>query len=274
MTESRRQELEAICRQFRIDVLEIIHERQSGHTGGSFSVCEILAALYLECANINKDNYKDPSRDRIILSKGHASPMLYRCLAEKEIIKKEDLKSFRTLGGNLQGHPCSKKTPGVELSTGPLGLGLAAGVGMACSNKLLGNSAYTFVVMGDGEINEGTIWEGAMSAAKFGCERLVAILDWNKVQLDGKTADVMPMDNMPQRWEAFGWNVLECDGHDIAALCDTIEEAKTILNGKPTIVLANTVKGKGVSFMENTNKYHGKAIDDDEYSRAMAELRG
>lgn len=145
---------------------------------------------------------------------------------------------------------------------------------MTCSNKLLGNDAYTFVVLGDGEINEGTVWEGAMSAVKFKCDRLIAILDWNKVQLDGTAEDVMPMHNMAERWKSFGWNVMEVDGHDIGALCDAIMEAKSILNEKPTIVLANTIKGKGVSFMENTNKYHGKAIDDNEFERAMAELRG
>lgn len=272
--EKRTEELVKLCRQFRIETLEIIHQRQSGHTGGSFSACEILVALYMKCANISKENYEDSDRDRIILSKGHAAPMLYRCLAEKEIIEKEELKTLRMLGSRLQGHPCSRKTPGVELSTGPLGMGLSAGVGMTCSNKLLGNDAYIFVVLGDGEINEGTVWEGAMSAVKFKCDRLIAILDWNKVQLDGTAEDVMPMHNMAERWKSFGWNVMEVDGHDIGALCDAIMEAKSILNEKPTIVLANTIKGKGVSFMENTNKYHGKAIDDNEFERAMAELRG
>lgn len=274
MTTEKVDALKQLCKRFRIETVELIHERQTGHIGGSLSVCEILVALYMECANISKDNYTAPDHDRIILSKGHAAPMLYRCLAEIGIIEKEDLKSLRKLGSSLQGHPCSKKTPGVELSTGPLGMGLSAGVGMTCANALLKNNAYTFVVLGDGEINEGTVWEAAMSAVKFKCDHLIAILDWNKVQLDGMTEDIMPMHHMHERWASFGWNVESCDGHDIEKLCETINKAKSILNGKPTIILAHTIKGKGVSFMENTNKYHGKAVDDDEFHRAMAELKG
>ena len=260
MTSENIARLNTICRQYRIDTVELLHERQTGHAGGSLSVCEILVALYHECANINRDNYTSPERDRIILSKGHAAPMLYRCLAGVGIIDQAELHTLRKLDSRLQGHPCSRKTPGVELSTGPLGLGLSAGVGMACANRLLNSEAF--------------VLEGAMSAAKFGCDRLIAILDWNKVQLDGMTEQVMPMHDMEQRWRSFGWNVCRCDGHIIEQLCSAIEQLKAQRNGKPSIILADTVKGKGVSFMENTNKYHGKAIDDDEYRRAMAELKG
>ena len=200
--------------------------------------------------------------------------MLYRCLCEKGFFRKEAMHTLRQPGSRLQGHPCSAKTPGVELSTGPLGIGLSASVGMACANQLMGNDAYVFTVMGDGELNEGTIWEAAMSAVKFRCDHLIGIVDWNKVQLDGTTAQVMPMDHMEERWKSFGWNVLTCDGHKIAGIYTAIEKAKSMRNGKPCVILADTIKGKGVSFMEGTNKYHGKAVSDEEYAQAMKELGG
>lgn len=274
LTEEREKELEALCRQFRIDIISILHELQTGHAGGSLSECEILVTLYMECANISIENQYDSGRDRIVLSKGHGAPMLYRCLCEKGFFPKEEIHTLRQPGSRLQGHPCSAKTPGVELSTGPLGIGLSASVGMACANQLMGNDAYVFTVMGDGELNEGTIWEAAMSAVKFRCDHLIGIVDWNKVQLDGTTAQVMPMDHMEERWKSFGWNVLTCDGHKIAGIYTAIEEAKSMRNGKPCVILADTIKGKGVSFMEGTNKYHGKAVSDEEYAQAMKELGG
>lgn len=274
LSEKRAAELESLCRQFRMDVLTAIHAAQSGHTGGSFSVCEILTVLYMECADISPENLHDEGRDRVILSKGHAAPMLYRVLAEKGFFPKEELSTLRRPGSRLQGHPCAGRTPGVELSTGMLGLGLSAAVGMALAGRLSGRSYRVFAVLGDGEINEGTVWEAAMSAAKFKCSELVAVLDWNKVQLDGRTDEVMPMPDMADRWRSFGWNVFECDGHDVRALYECIEAAKAADNGRPGIVLANTVKGKGVSFMEGTNKYHGKAITDAEFAAAMRELGG
>lgn len=274
LTEERIRELEALCLQFRIDVISLLHEIQTGHAGGSLSVCEILVTLYMQCANISVENQRDNARDRIVLSKGHGAPMLYRCLCEKGFFPKEEMHTLRQPGSRLQGHPCSFKTPGVELSTGPLGLGLSASVGMACANRLMGNEAYVFTIMGDGELNEGTIWEAAMSAVKFQCDHLIGIVDWNKVQLDGATSQVMPMEHMQDRWKAFGWNVIICDGHDIAGLYEAIEDAKSRKNGKPSVILANTIKGKGVSFMEGTNKYHGKAITDEEYSQALKELGG
>ena len=196
LSEERIEKLEGLCRQFRKDVLTILHEVQTGHAGGSLSECEILTLLYLECANISKENQNQEDRDRIVLSKGHGAPMLYRCLAEKGFFPKEELHTLRQPGSRLQGHPCSAKTPGVELSTGPLGIGLSASVGMACANRLRGNDAYVYTVLGDGELNEGTVWEAAMSAAKFRCDHLIAIVDWNKVQLDGKAEEIMPMDCM------------------------------------------------------------------------------
>lgn len=274
LNKTRIAELEELCRRFRVEAIDLIHAVQTGHSGGSLSECEILVTLYMQCANISAENRNADDRDRIVLSKGHGAPMLYLCLAEKGFFPKEELKTLRQPGSRLQGHPCSRKTPGVELSTGPLGLGLSASVGMVLANRLNGNDAYVFTIMGDGEINEGTIWEAAMSATKFKCENLIAILDWNKVQLDGIAEDIMPMHDMDLRWKAFGWNVWECDGHSVEQLCDCIEAAKAAKNGKPNIVLAHTVKGKGVSFMEGTNKFHGKAITDEEYELAMIELKG
>ncbi len=274
MDTTRKAELEAKCLQFRRDVLTVIHKIQSGHTGGSFSVCEILAALYLEKANISPENWGDPARDRIILSKGHAAPMLYRLLAEKGFFPLSDLENLRQFGSHLQGHPCSRHTPGVELSTGPLGMGLSAGLGMALSNRLDGyDDTYVYVILGDGEINEGCIWEAAMSASKFKADHLIAILDNNKVQLDGTNDEIMPMGDLKAKWEAFGFYVIKVDGHDVEALCDAVDEAKAH-KGSPVLILADTVKGKGVSFMEGKNIYHGKPITDDEYTRAMAELGG
>lgn len=273
MTEERTRELACLCRQFRKEVLTTLFQVQTGHPGGSLSVCEILTALYMECANISPDNQRDDNRDRIVLCKGHAAPMLYRCLAEKGFFPLEELQTLRQPGSRLQGHPCALKTPGVELSTGPLGLGLSACVGMACAAKLEGWRGNVFAVLGDGELNEGTVWEAAMSAAKFACGNLVAIVDWNKVQLDGPTEEVMPIGDLEGKWRSFGWAVFRCDGHDIAAVVEAIEQAKAVQD-RPTVVLADTVKGKGVSFMEGKCAYHGKSLTQEEYTAAMAELGG
>ena len=274
LSNERVEELEALCHRFRIDILTLLHRLQTGHIGGSLSVCEILVTLYMACAHISPADIDMPNRDRIVLCKGHAAPMLYRCLCEKGFFPKSEMETLRQPGSRLQGHPCMTKTPGVELSTGPLGLGLSASVGMACANQLMGNQAYVFPVLGDGELNEGSVWEAAMSAAKFSCDHLIAIVDWNKVQLDGPSCDVMPMGDLSAKWNAFGWNVFSCDGHNIKELYAAIESAKALKNKRPCVILADTIKGKGVSFMEHTNKYHGKAVNDDEYQRAMAELGG
>lgn len=274
LSTQRVKELEALCLQFRIDILTLLHKLQTGHIGGSLSVCEILVTLYMACADITPENINSPDRDRIVLCKGHAAPTLYRCLCEKGFFPESEMETLRQPGSRLQGHPCMTKTPGVELSTGPLGLGLSASVGMACANQLLKNDAYIFPVLGDGELNEGTVWEAAMSAVKFSCDHLIAVVDWNKVQLDGAAKEVMPMGDLSGKWSTFGWNVFPCDGHSIKELYTNIEAAKALKNGRPCVILADTVKGRGVSFMENTNKYHGKAIDDDEFQRAMLELGG
>ena len=273
LTSERKTALERLCNEFRITLIERLHAAKTGHPGGSLSVCEILTSLYFEKANVDAANPKWEGRDRIILTKGHAAPMLYIALAEKGFFPKEELATLRQLDTRLQGHPSSKLTPGVELSSGPLGIGLSAACGMAIGLKLNNNPATVYAIMGDGEINEGTVWEACMSAVKFKLDNLIVILDRNHVQLDGTSDDIMPMDNLDDRFKSFGFEVVNCDGHDVASICDAIDYCKTV-KGRPSIIIAETVKGKGVSFMEGKNIYHGKLITDEEYTAAMAELRG
>lgn len=272
ITEERVTELQNLCRRFRIDVLKAINRAQSGHCGGSLSVCEILTLLYQEKAHLNPGNPQDPNRDRIILGKGHAAPMLYRNLAEKGFFPVSDLDNLRQFGSHLQGHP-TFHTPGVEMPSGPLGVGLGAAQGMALGLRLQKNPAHVYAVLGDGEIDEGTVWETAMSCAKFGLDNLTAILDYNKVQLDGTNEEVMPLGDVEAKWRAFGWHVLRCDGHDIRALSDTLDQALAH-KGQPTIVVADTIKGKGVSFMEGKSSWHGAALSDENLAIALKELEG
>ena len=309
MTNERKEELQRQCSKFRNDLIDLLYSIQTGHPGGSLSCTEILTSLYFEIMNVNPEDPEMEGRDHLILSKGHAAPMLYLVLAEKGFFPKEELKTLRQMDSMLQGHPCVHKTPGVELSTGPLGLGLSAGLGMAMADRIKGLDSYTYVVMGDGEIEEGCIWEAAMSASKFGADHLIGILDNNGVQLDGTLEEIMPMGDIRAKWEAFGWNVIPCDGHDVADICRAVKEAKAAaeadagtdagavagtdagadagtdagagtgadgrrLPGRPALILAATVKGKGISFMEGRNTWHGKAINDEEYARAKAELGG
>lgn len=271
LTAKRVAELNELCRHFRIDVLTAIHAAKSGHPGGSLSVCEILTYLYQEHMNLDAKKSADPDRDRLVLSKGHAAPMLYRNLAEKGFFPVEEMSTLRRMGG-LAGHP-NTHTPGVEMPGGPLGQGFPAAQGMAMALKLDRSPAKVYAILGDGELNEGVIWETAMSAAKFKLDNLIAIVDYNKVQLDGTTDEVMPLGDLAGKWESFGWTVLECDGHDIEALdfCVSVADGAA---GVPTVIIANTVKGKGVSFMEGKNAWHGKAIDDESFVKAMEELGG
>lgn len=269
---TRVSELERLCRRFRAEVLTAIHAAQSGHPGGSLSVCEIVTLLYQQRMNVSADRPDDPDRDRFVLSKGHAAPMLYRNLIEKGFLPADSMNTLRQTGSPLQGHP-SLHTPGIDMPAGPLGIGLSAAQGMAIGLKLNGSPARVYAVLGDGELQEGCVWEAATSAPKFALDNLCAIVDMNHVQLDGTTDEVMPQRDLAAKWRAFGWNVIECDGHDIAALdaaFDAAEEAK----GVPTVILADTVKGKGVSFMEGQSSWHGKAIDDDSFKKAMEELGG
>lgn len=273
MQNERKVELQNLCLQFRNELVDLLHSIQTGHPGGSLSCMEIVTTLYCEKMNIDPKNPKMERRDRFVLSKGHAAPALYLVLAELGFFPKEELKTLRQINSNLQGHPCVHKTSGVELSTGPLGLGLSAGLGMALADKLKGNNAYTYVVLGDGEIQEGAVWEGALSASKFKADNLIAFLDNNGVQLDGTLEEIMPMGDLKAKWASFGWNVLTCDGHDVESISDAVDEAKKC-KGKPTIIIAKTVKGKGISFMEGKNTWHGKAINDEDYRNAKAELGG
>lgn len=272
LTSEREHELEELCRKFRIDVLTAIHGAQSGHPGGSLSVCEILTLLYQQRMNVSSENPKDPNRDRLILSKGHACPMLYRNLVEKGFLPADSMATLRQIDGELQGHP-SMHTPGVDMPAGPLGLGLAAAQGMALGLRLDGSSARVYAVLGDGELDEGAVWEAVMSANKFRLNNLTAIVDWNHVQLDGTTDEIMPMGSVADKWRAFGWNVIECDGHSIRALDEAFDAAEKYTDG-PSVIVADTVKGKGVSFMEGQAGWHGKAIDDESFKKAMAELGG
>ncbi len=272
LSPTRVKELDGLCRQFRIDVLTAVHSVQSGHPGGSLSVCEILTLLYQEYMNVDSSKQDDPNRDRLVLCKGHAAPMLYRNLIEKGYLPKDSMSTLRRINSNLQGHP-SNHTPGVEMPSGPLGIGLSAAQGMALGLKLNDSPARVYAVLGDGELNEGAVWEAATSAPKFKLNNLTAIVDHNGVQLDGTTDEIMPLRDLGAKFAAFGWNVITCDGHDIAALYDALEAAKAYTDG-PTVIIAKTVKGKGVSFMEGKAAWHGKPIPDADLETALAELGG
>ena len=268
----REEELQLLCAGFRKNLIEILHSIQTGHPGGSLSVCEILTSIYFETGNISTENAKDRSRDKLVLCKGHAAPMLYIVLANKGFFPKEDLKTLRQLNSHLQGHPCLH-TPGVEVATGPLGAGYPAALGIALSDMADDIDAYTYAILGDGELNEGVIWETCMNASKFKADHLITILDWNKVQLDGTNDQIMPLGDVEAKFKAFGYHTIVIDGHNVTEICNAIDEAKAC-KGVPSIILANTIKGKGVSFMEGKNIWHGKPISDDEYKLAMKELGG
>ena len=270
---SLKKPLEELCKEFRIDVIRTLYHKQTGHPGGSLSVCEILAVLLLEKMNVFPDDPERKDRDRLILSKGHAAPMLYRVLAERGFFPVEEMETLRDFETRLQGHPCVRYLPGVDMTSGPLGIGLSAGLGLAMGLRMQGLSSRVYVVLGDGELDEGTVWEAAMAAAKFRPGNLIAIVDKNGVQLDGTTEEVMPSGDLAAKFTAFGWKVLECCGHDIEALSEAIDRAQEETK-RPVVILADTVKGKGVSFMEGQNAWHGKAIDKDHFEQAMRELGG
>lgn len=259
------------CHQFRVDLIKLLYKIQTGHPGGSLSATEVLTALYYEKLNIQPDNPLYPDRDRFVLGKGHAAPMLYLVLAEKGYFPKAEMNTLRQINSRLQGHPCASMTPGVDLSSGPLGLGISAAVGMAAAAKLDNKNLYTYVLMGDGEIQEGIVWEAAMAASKFKLDNLIGIIDFNGVQLDGTVEEIMPLGSLTDKWESFGWCVIETDGHDIQAVSTAIDQAKAV-TGQPVMIIAKTVKGKGISFMEGKNTWHGKPINDQEYSDALREL--
>ena len=264
-------DLSALCRQLRQDVLEMIHAAGSGHPGGSLSAVEILTALYFDVMKVDPANPSDPDRDRFILSKGHAAPILYAALARKGYFDPAMLPTLRSLGSPLQGHPHMHMLPGLDCSSGSLGQGLSVANGLAFAAKKLNKSYRTYCLMGDGEVQEGQVWEAAMTAAHFGLDNVCAIVDNNGVQLDGTTAEIMGVEPLGEKFRAFGWHVIDCDGHDIQAVLAAFEEAAQT-KGKPTVIVAKTVKGKGVSFMENQCGWHGKAPNKEELAAALAEI--
>ena len=251
----------------------MIHRAGSGHPGGSLSAAEIIAALYFHQLRLDPAHPDWPERDRFFLSKGHAAPLLYAALAHRGFFPREELATLRRIGSRLQGHPDRLKTPGVEMTAGVLGHGLSIGVGLALAARLNHAPYRTYVLLGDGEIQAGVIWEGAMAAAKYGLDHLTAILDYNGVQLDGPVHEIMPLEPAMDKWRAFNWHVIEIDGHNMGQVLDALGEA-THIHARPTIIVAHTVKGKGVSFMENQSKWHGRAPSDEELRIALAELEG
>ncbi len=273
LSSSEVHDLGRIANTIRKRVLKMVFNAQSGHLGGSFSAIEIITALYFREMRINPDDPSDPDRDRFVPSKGHCAPAIYAALALKGIIAASDLDGLRQTGSCLQGHPCMNSVPGIDISTGSLGHGLSVGLGMALGARLTGRSFHTYVLLGDGELDEGQNWEAAMAAAKYRMSNLTAIVDRNRVQLDGSTEDIMPLEPLADKWKAFNWKCLAVDGHDLAALCGTLRRARTANNG-PVVVIAETIKGKGVSFMEGSHLWHGKPPSREEYEAAMAELGG
>ncbi len=266
-------ELEQRATQMRKDIVAMIAKAGSGHPGGSLSSVEIMMALYFGgVMNHDPANPDDPNRDRFILAKGHAAPVLYTTLAHAGYFAREELMTLRQLGSRLQGHPDSNLLPGVEVSTGSLGQGLSVAAGAASGLKLDQSEATVFTLLGDGECEEGQVWEAAMYAAHYGLDNLVAIVDRNGLQIEGKTEDVMDPSNLREKFKAFRWDVHEVDGHDVAALIDVLNKAKAAHTGKPQVVIARTVKGKGVSFMENQAGWHGKAPNDEQTKAALEEL--
>jgi len=264
-------DLKARAKQVRRDIVQMTAAAGSGHPGGSLSATEILTALYFAIMNHDPKNPQAPDRDRLILSKGHASPLLYSVLAEAGYFSRDLLLSFRKLNSPLQGHPDRRRLAGVEASTGSLGQGLSIGIGHALARRLDGRSYYTYVVISDGESNEGQIWEAAAMAAHHKVDHLVAVLDSNKFQLDDSTKAICNMEPMADKWRAFGWDVREIDGHDFEQVLGAIDEARKVKN-QPAIVIAHTVKGKGISFMENNNHFHGVAPTPEELEKALKEL--
>jgi transketolase len=273
MDTGKEQQLKTIAKQMRIDIVKMLHNVKTGHPGGSLSAVEILAVLYHNQMNVNCKDACNCGRDRFVASKGHCAPVLYTTLADKGYFPKDELSNLRQLGCMLQGHPDMKRTPGVDISTGSLGLGLSVGIGMSLAGRLNKQNFYTYVLLGDGELQEGQNWEAAMAAVKFKLDHLIAIVDNNGVQLDGTLEEIMPMGDIGRKFEAFGWNVLHEDGHDVRSIDEAIDKAKAV-RGLPTVIIAKTVKGKGVSFMEGKNTWHGKAIEENDFATAMAELGG
>jgi transketolase len=273
MTLDNVEAMQATADKIRLTVLDMVYKAQSGHLGGSFSAAEIITALYFGVMRIDPDNPRWPDRDRLVPSKGHCAPTIYTALALKGVLAPEALDDLRQMGCVLQGHPCMNKIPGIDVSTGSLGHGLSIGVGMALGAKIMGKDFRVYVLLGDGELNEGQNWEAAMSASKHSLSNLIAIVDRNRVQLDGPTEEIMPLEPLAKKWESFNWKVKTLDGHDIGQILEGCRWATQDKEG-PKVLIANTVKGKGVSFMENSHAWHGKPPSQEEYEMARRELEG
>jgi transketolase len=264
-------ELARTAKELRIEALKMINRRGQGHPGGALSAAEITAALYFHQLNIKPENPNWENRDRFILSKGHASAILYAALAKRGYFPPEDIKDWGQIKSHLQGHPDKNKTPGVDMSTGCLGHGISIGAGLALAARIKGLDYKTYVMAGDGEIQAGVIWEGVMLAAKYKISNLITILDYNKVQLDGTVEEIMPMEPMKAKWAAFNWNIIEIDGHNMQEVLVSLDEAAAYRDG-PTVIIANTIKGKGVSFMEGSAEWHYRVPTMDELNQALEEL--
>ena len=271
MTEQRLKELQEIANQLRRDSLRMIFQRQAGHPGGSLSAADIVAALFFEVMRIDPRKPEWEERDRFILSKGHASALLYAVLARRGYFKAGDLDHWGELSCHLQGHPDRLKTPGVEMTTGILGHGIAIGAGLVLSARLHNKGFHVYTLLGDGECQGGIVWEGANVCAKYKLANLTAVVDYNDVQLDGAVHDIMPLEPFADKWRSFRWEVIEINGHDIKQIVEALEKAKAVKD-RPAVIIARTVKGKGVSFMENKAQWHGIPPDKAQYEAAMTEL--
>ena len=271
MEQAKLDALRETARKIRIDVIEATHAAKSGHPGGSLSITDIMTYLYFEEMNVDPANPQMADRDRFVLSKGHCAPALYATLANRGFFPTEELLTLRKLGSRLQGHPDMTLTPGVDMSAGSLGLGISSAAGMALAAKLDGKDYRVYTAVGDGESEEGQVWEACMFAAHYKLDNLCVIIDWNGLQIDGTITEVMNPTPHDKKLEAFGFHVISIDGHDFNAIEAAFNEAKTV-KGKPTAIIAKTVKGKGVSFMENKINWHGSAPNDEQYAQAIAEL--
>jgi transketolase len=256
---------------YRSHVLRMVYERKTGHIGGSFSIAEILTVLYFHHLRLSPENPNWEDRDRLVFSKGHACPMLYTVLAHRGYFPVEELSTFRALNSRLQGHPQPSITPGVEVAAGPLGHGVAIGAGMALAARKVGSRRKAYVILGDGELNSGVIWEGVMLGAKFGLDNLKVIVDYNGVQQTGVTQHVMPTEPIVDKWAAFNWHTIEIHGHNVAEILNALDGADEV-HGRPTVIIARTTKSKGVSFMENLPQWHGGVPSDEQFRQALGEL--
>ena len=265
-------DLEEKAKKIRRHIIDMIYEAGSGHPGGSLSCVDIITVLYFHIMRHNPLEHKWKDRDRFVLSKGHAAPALYAVLAETGYFPVEELKTLRKFGSRLQGHPEAKLLPGIEFSTGSLGQGLSIGAGIALNTKLEKKDLRIYVLLGDGEIEEGQVWEAALFASHNKLGNLTAIIDRNKYQIDGKTEEILSLEPLGDKWRTFGWNVLTTNGHNIRDLVVTFEKIKACLDTRPTVIIANTIKGRGISFMEGNNNWHGRAPSKEEYELAIKEL--